>query len=148
MDVAGGPRIRNEIVDMGAHEFDYEFQPAPVNPVPDPTDFMEWLDGYWGWKGVRDYATLAGMQGENGYAFWESYVANLTPTNPKSIFYATITIDENGAVCVGWEPPDDMKGRRNYHVEGTPQLNMPFGPTNEFSRFFRVNVSMPMKTEE
>ena len=134
-DVAGNPRVLNGRVDMGAHESKMELESVASFALP-----LTWLDMYWGWQGAKDYGTLAGLYGANGYTLEESYVAGLTPTNPKSIFYAKIAIT-NGMAYVSWEP--DLGDVRDYHLEGTPCLDAPFGPTNEMSRFYRVNVSMP-----
>jgi len=142
IDLDGKPRIREGRVDMGAYEYD-KLRPAQGVPVPIPLD---WLDLYLGWQDVWGYADLALSQGANGYLFWESYVAGLSPTRPDSKFLITnfVVKNDNGkdtVTALDWGP---RRADRVYKVWGKTNLTDGawHSPTNDATRFFKVDVKM------
>jgi len=144
-DLDGKPRILNGAVDMGAYESGDMLPQSSEIPVAVPFD---WLDGYRGWKGVTGYADLAQMQGANGYYVWESYVAGLNPTDANSKFAITSFAvgRDNGKDAVStldWAP--DLRPDRVYTVWGKTNLTDSAWhfPTNDATRFFKVEVKMP-----
>ena len=85
-----------------------------------------------GTKKTPDGATMA---------VWQDYLAGTCPTNPSSVFLATIALS-NGVPVVGWEP--DLGAERAYRVLGRESLSDgAWGPTNAASRFFKVEVGLP-----
>ena len=85
-----------------------------------------------GTKTTPDGATMA---------VWQDYLAGTCPTNPSSVFLATIALS-NGVPVVGWDP--DLGAERAYRLLGRESLSEgSWGPTNGASRFFKVEVSLP-----
>jgi len=107
---------------------------------------FSWLD-QWGGNS-SNYETLAKSKGANGYFYWESYVAGLSPTDANSKFSITnfVVQSNNGKDAVTalvWSP--DLRPNRVYTVWG--KTNLTDGawhfPTNDASRFFKVDVKLP-----
>ena len=87
-----------------------------------------------------DYEAAAMATAANGVnKVWQCYVAGLEPEDPESVFSMTAKMVD-GAVQLGWEP--NLGAERAYAVKGSETLDS-WGETNEASRFFRVNVTMP-----
>ena len=92
------------------------------------------------------YERAAKSDGDNGYAYWESYVLGLEPTNATSKFTATIRM-EGSVPVVEYAPTNEvLSGAIEYRLQGRPTLtnaweNRPsFGDPGEANRFFRVKV--------
>jgi len=84
----------------------------------------------------------------NGYTGWESYVAGLVPTNPASVFQASVVVS-NGMVYVSWSPDlNDGETNRIYKVYGREKLEEGEWetPVQAWHRFFKVSVAMPTGT--
>ena len=115
----------------------------------------EWLDD---WMPGLGYTVTAGgffthaayeaaangaktTPGGTTMAVWQDYIAGTCPTNPASVFMATIAVS-NGVPVVGWAP--DLGTDRAYRVLGRESLSEgSWGSTNAASRFFKVEVSLP-----
>lgn len=122
-------------------------------PVPVP---YEWIDDQCDVTRdlMGDYELAAESVGANGYKLYNSYVAGLEPTDPKSKFSTKIEF-KDGKPVVSWEPAlngTDEAGRckktgvRTYRVLGSTDLKawreVNDGEESKYS-FFRVNVEMP-----
>jgi len=142
-DLDGNPRIWDNTVDMGAYEFG-EFWVGAKDGLPVTVPFT-WLTPYRGWQGVTDYTALAMMQGANGLFFWESFVAGLDPTDAGSKFAITnFVLNAQSRVSkLEWSP---SRSDRVYTVWGKTNLTDTtpwYTPTNDATRFFKVEVKMP-----
>ena len=117
------------------------------SPVP---VLYTWLNPYLGWHNIWNYEDLAVERGANGYYFWESYEANLIPTDAASKLRITVfTTDGTDVTDLQWAPdfthalaPD----RRVYEIWG--KTNLMSGedwhwPTNSGTRFFKVKAKLP-----
>ena len=115
---------------------------APLGATAADADFHAWLNKFFP-DSKGDYGTLAGKRGANGIPVWDSYVAGLDPTDPKSRFRAFITMKE-GSPIITWEP---RLRDRVYTVVGKESLNdtADWGRTNSLTRFFKVRVELPAK---
>ena len=106
---------------------------------------FSWLDQWGGNSG--NYETLAKSTGLNGYFYWESFVAGLTPTDANSKFLITnfVVKCDNGKDAVAtldWTP---RRADRVYTVWGKTNLmdTTPwYTPTNSGTRFFKVEVKL------
>jgi len=117
------------------------------SPVP---VLYTWLNPYLGWRNIWDYEALAVERGANGYYFWESYEANLIPTNAASKFRITVfKTDDTGVTALQWAPDHRLSpntDRRVYEIWGKTNLTAGESwhcPTNSGSRFFRVKAKLP-----
>ena len=83
-------------------------------------------------------------QGNEMYV-WQDYVAGTDPTDTNSVFTAKVEIVD-GTPVVTWEPKlsDGEEALRNYTIYGKTNLTDKawHSPTNEASRFFKVEVDM------
>ena len=115
-------------------------------PVP-----YSWIEAYVpGIAGYPDamYETVSKSSGDNGYAYWESYVLGLEPTNETSKFTATIRMEGQKPV-VEYSPTNEVlkaSGAISYILQGKPTLtndwqNVEFDEPGEANRFFRVKVT-------
>ncbi len=111
------------------------YLPSQNTPVPVPYD---WLDPYY--PDIEpDVSAIA--TGANGLPVWESYVADLNPTNSVSRFVARIAVT-NDTPYISWTP--DSRPKRRYFIEGKTNLaDTVWIPTNSATRFFRVKVELP-----
>ncbi len=87
-----------------------------------------------------DYEAAALATAANGRPVWQCYVAGLDPTDPDDDLVADIAM-------VNGEPKISVGGKgerdgRVYTVEGKPDLSAEWGPTNNFSRFFRLKAGL------
>ncbi len=92
-----------------------------------------------------DYGATALLEAANGRTVWECYVAGLNPMDATSRFEAMIEM-RNGLPCIEWSPNLNTNGIvRTYTIYGMTNLtdNAWHSPTNESSRFFKVEVGMP-----
>ena len=88
-----------------------------------------------------DYSNVLNRVGANGCTVLDSYIAGLTPTNSNSKLLANIhMVDDNPVIT--WAP---NLANRVYTIYGKTNLTDKawHSPTNESSRFFEVEVSMP-----
>jgi len=129
-------------VDMGAYEFEFFQTHTTETPVPVP---YSWLDTWTNdlaqlWTdSMENYEIFARTNGANGYPLWESYVADLTPTNPTNRFLTSISIS-NGNPVITWTP---HVTNRIYIREGTTNLTNGWSTNGLTTNFFRVKVGMP-----
>ena len=85
--------------------------------------------------------------GANGLPLWQSYVADLDPTNSESKFRAFITI-ESGVPKVTWDPGLGNE-KRTYRTFGATSLGVAeewddlTGKSTEGYNFFKVTVELP-----
>jgi len=89
-----------------------------------------------------DYETLANSVGANDMAVWKSYVAGCDPTNKNSRFVVTnFVMNAGGGVeAMDWTP---NLCDREYRVVGRTNLtDKGWYPTNDASRFFKVEVRL------
>mgnify|MGYP003319388876 CR=1 FL=1 len=151
-DFDGNPRCRRGLVDFGP----FEYQPTNDHQTitaPEPVEFA-WIDE----KCLEllaacggDYDKAVLMKSANPvdislpeplrtyYTIWESYVADLDPTDSNQTFRAHISI-ENGVSHV-WPEPNSP--RRKYTIFGKEKLldekwqeNLPG------ARFFKIKVGL------
>ena len=76
---------------------------------------------------------------------WQDFVAGTDPEKTNDIFTASISFT-NGQVVISWSPNLNTNGIvRTYTILGKTNLvdQAWHSPTNEASRFFKVNVSLP-----
>ena len=87
-----------------------------------------------------DYSSVLNSVGDNGYRILDSYIAGLTPTNSTSRLITRIHVGNDSAV-ITWTPNLES---RNYTIYGKTNLTDKawHSPTNEASRFFKVEVEM------
>ena len=115
-------------------------------PVP-----YSWVEACFpGIEGQPDamYENVAKSTGSNGYAYWESYVLGLEPTNETSKFLATIRMDGTTPI-VGYSPTNEAlkaSGAIEYVLQGKPTLtngwqDVEFDEPGDTNRFFRVKVT-------
>ena len=115
-------------------------------PVP-----YSWIEACFpGIEGQPDamYENVAKSTGSNGYAYWESYVLGLEPTNEMSKFLATIRMDGTTPI-VGYSPTNEAlkaSGAIEYVLQGKPTLtngwqDVGFDEPGDTNRFFRVKVT-------
>ena len=115
-------------------------------PVP-----YSWIEACFpGIEGQPDamYENVAKSTGSNGYAYWESYVLGLEPTNEMSKFLATIRMDGTTPI-VGYSPTNEAlkaSGAIEYVLQGKPTLtngwqDVEFDEPGDTNRFFRVKVT-------
>jgi alpha-tubulin suppressor-like RCC1 family protein len=111
------------------------------SPVPVPYSWLEQfgLAPSGAGAGTYEVAALADTD-QDGMAAWQEFVALTDPTNPASIFLATIDISPDGLPLVSCTPKDES--RRHYETQGKPTLSGPWGPVDAESRFFRVRASV------
>ena len=93
------------------------------------------------------YETMAKSPGDNGYAYWESYVLGLEPTNALSKLTATIRMEGQKPVVEYFPTNEVLKasGAIEYILQGKPALsngwqNVTFEEPGTTNRFFRVKV--------
>ena len=114
-------------------------------PVP-----YSWIEAYVpGIAGYPDamYETVAKSSGDNGYAYWESYVLGLEPTNALSKLTATIRMEGQKPVVEYFPTNEVLKasGAIEYILQGKPALSngwqdVTFEEPGTTNRFFRVRV--------
>ena len=99
-------------------------------------------------QGAAAYESAAKSGGANGYAYWESYVLGLEPTNATSKFTVAIRMDGSVPV-VEYSPTNEAlkaSGSIEYILQGKPALTNEwvdcpsFGEPGDTNRFFRVKV--------
>ena len=116
--------------------------------TPEPVPYS-WLDPYLAEFGNGDYEAAGNAMGRNGCRLWESYVAGLVPTDPKSRFVAQISVGPGGLPIVTWRPDlRDAEIPRVYTVYGKVSLGdkdwTPVTTENKAQmRFFQVRVALP-----
>ena len=83
-------------------------------------------------------------QGNDMYV-WQDYVAGTDPTDTNSVFTSNIDVVD-GVPVVTWSPelPPEKAALRAYTIYGKTNLidKAWHSPTNEASRFFKVEVEM------
>jgi len=141
-DLDGNPRIYDGVVDMGAYEFGSTPPQMYTTGTPVHVPFS-WLDQWGGNSG--NYEALAKSKGLNGYFFWESFVAGLNPTDAGSKFAITnFAVNAQSRVSkLDWSP---RRSDRVYTVWGKTNLTDTtpwYTPTNDATRFFKVEVKLP-----
>ena len=112
--------------------------------VPVPYAWLTWYD-----PEIIDeydvYESTAKTTAANGYKVWECYVAGTDPTDTNSVFTAKVEMVD-GTPVVTWSPelPPEQAALRNYTIYGKTNLTDKawHSPTNEASRFFKVEVEM------
>ena len=82
-----------------------------------PTPYW-WLSSY----GYSDYENAVNTMGVNGLPVWQSYVAGLNPTDPKSQLRLTLSLGANNANVLRWST---VPGRR-YTLWSRPNLSTVF----------------------
>ena len=87
-----------------------------------------------------NFENAANAIAANGRPVWECFVADLDPEDPTSDFRADIVLS-NGVPIVAFDP--DLGDARIYEIDGKKDLDDVWGPTNDWSRFFRARVSLP-----
>lgn len=121
---------------------DSEADHTITTPVDVPHSWLDQFPTLFDGLPAGDYEAAARLdQDEDGYATWQEFVAGTVPTNPASVFTATISHNANGELVVGWTP--DLGKERTYELIGTDTLTGGWGPPGNASRFFRVKVSLP-----
>ena len=133
-DLDGNTRIRAVTVDMGAYEI-----PAVMSDSGTPVQYF-WIDKYYSASTEAQYKARIDADGANGIPVWQSYVADLDPTDSGSKFVITGITFTNGVPYFTWSPdsPD-----RIYETVGGATLDDINHPLGNDSRFFRVKVSLP-----
>ena len=114
-------------------------------PVP-----YSWIEACFpGIAGQPDamYETMAKSSGSNGYAYWESYVLGLEPTNALSKLTATIRMEGQNPVIEYFPTNEVLKasGAIEYILQGRPTLSngwqdVDFAVPGDTNRLFRVRV--------
>ena len=114
-------------------------------PVP-----YSWIEACFpGIAGQPDamYETMAKSPGDNGYAYWESYVLGLEPTNALSKLTATIRMEGQKPIVEYFPTNEVLKasGAIEYILQGKPALsndwqNVTFEEPGATNRLFRVRV--------
>ena len=113
------------------------FPLTTANGIP-----LAWLDLYYP-NDPNGHEHLSVMDGANGVPMLDSWVAGLVPTNRASRFLITnIVVNAlSGAVTLDWTP---NRSDRVYTVKGLTNLtDRGWSPTNNASRFFKVEVGLP-----
>ena len=129
-----------------------EWQPDYVDTNVDGNSVR--IDGKWIRDNVStnilygckyDYNEVLKTVGENSCTILDSYIAGLSPTNLNSKLVADIHMTNDAAV-ITWTPHLD---NRIYTIYGKTNLadKVWHSPTNESSRLFRVEVSLPLKNQ-
>lgn len=152
-DLDGHSRIARRTVDIGC----YEFQPTNETQTisaPVPVDFS--------WVAEKCPGVLASVDGDYDravlqlsanpmdiskpladrtyFTIWESYVADLDPTDSNMTFRATIELIDGIPEVKG----DPLSSRRKYTVLGVDNLtNSEWNVAGPESRFFKVRVDLP-----
>jgi len=103
----------------------------------------DWINKYY--PGTLDYEAAAKRLAANGLnTVEEAYVAGINPTNPASVFMASVALS-NGMVHVSWTPnlnTGDLA--RIYKRVGRVKLDEgDWAPVQPWHRFFMVTVAMP-----
>ena len=124
-----------------------ESQCTVTTPVPVPfADIRTAYSNYW-IEAEGDYEVAAHMNGRNGYAIWESYVAGLVPDVENSKFTAKIEMID-GKPVITWEPDNaELRATRTYTTYGKKTLLdkewMPVtDPGKGEYNFFKVEVKL------
>ncbi len=115
-------------------------------PVP-----YSWIETYVpGIVGYPDamYETVAKSSGDNDYAYWESYVLGLEPTNALSKLTTTIRMEGQKPIVEYFPTNEVLKasGAIEYILQGKPMLtngwqDVTFEEPGATNRFFRVKVT-------
>ncbi|MCL2104291.1 MAG: hypothetical protein FWH21_04450 [Kiritimatiellaeota bacterium] len=114
--------------------------PSTSSEVPVP---HTWMQTYFPNADSGAYDAIANSDGTNGVPVWESYVADLDPTNKTSRFLITnlVVNADSQVTALDWTPyrPD-----RTYKVWGKTNLTDSawYYPINGASRFFKVSVDL------
>ena len=151
-DLDGNPRIARSMVDIGC----YEYQPTNETQTitaPVPVEFS-WVDEKC--PGLLasvdgDYDKAVLLKSANPvdislpepmrtyYSVWESYVADIDPTDSNATFRATIAIT-NGVPCVKGDPESP---NRKYTVLGKQALtDEVWSISCPLPKFFKVRVEL------
>ena len=109
-----------------------------------------WIETYVpGIVGYPDamYETVAKSSGDNDYAYWESYVLGLEPTNTLSKLTTTIRMEGQKPIVEYFPTNEVLKssGAIEYILQGKPALsnswqNVTFEEPGATNRLFRVKV--------
>ena len=152
-DLDGMLRTRGWTIDPGC----YEYVESPTIPSDEPIQVPYW----WMWEHglfALDADVAAIVQAAQGdslnrtsgggfYKVWESYVADLDPTDSNQTFSVSIQMT-NGVPEIAFSP---SSSRRRYELMGAVRPGGPWAITNDFSaldiratnRFFKARVSLP-----
>ena len=152
-DLDGMLRTRGWTIDPGC----YEYVESPTIQSDEPIQVPYW----WMWEhGLFAFDATAAtiLQGAQGdslnrkgggsfYKVWESYVADLDPTDSNQTFSVSIQMT-NGVPEIACAP---VSPRRRYELMGSLWPAGPWAITNDFSaldiratnRFFKARVSLP-----
>ncbi len=152
-DLDGMQRLRGELVDVGC----YEYVESPTIQTEEPVQVPYWW--LW-WNGLFSFDASAAdilataMQDSRNmkrdgsfYKVWESYVADLDPTDSNETFSVSMQMT-NGIPQITFSPASP---RRRYELLGARTLFGPWDVTNDFAaidirstnNFFKARVSLP-----
>jgi hypothetical protein len=152
-DLDGMQRLRGELVDVGC----YEYVESPTIQTEEPVQVPYW----WMWRNglfafdasPAEILTTATRDSLNRkchgtfYKIWESYVADLDPTDSNQTFSVSIQLT-NGVPEITFSP---VSPRRRYELMGSRTPVGPWAVTNDFAaidirstnNFFKARVSLP-----
>ena len=152
-DLDGMLRTRGWTIDPGCHEYVESPTIQSDMPIQVPCWWM-WGHGLFAFD-ADAAAILQAAQGDSFnrksgggfYKVWESYVADLDPTDSNQTFSVSIQMT-NGVPEIAFSPASP---RRRYELMGALWPAGPWAITNDFSaldiratnRFFKARVSLP-----
>ena len=152
-DLDGMLRVRGEGIDPGCYEYIESPTIQTEEPVQVPYWWM-WQNGLFAFDASQAELFAAATRDSfnrkrNGsfYKVWESYVADLDPTDSNQTFSVSIQLT-NGVPEITFSPASP---RRRYQLMGSRTPVGPWAVTNDFSAldirstnyFFKAKVSLP-----